>query len=137
MKAAALPVVLFALALTSALSVGGLYVARRMAAAARTGQRGADLALLAEGVLVRALANWDSAARASQPTGSTTSIAVGADAFVRWSGWITRTSELDYWLVAEAVTVAKPLLRRRLGVVVRTIDGSPRLSNPRAWSELP
>jgi hypothetical protein len=137
MKAAALPVVLFALALTSALSVGGLYVTRRIATSARTSQRGADLMLLAEGVLVRAIASWDSTARALQPTGSTTTIAVGADAYVRWSGWITRTSELDYWLVAEAVTVAKPVLRRRLGIVVRTVDGRPRPATPRAWSELP
>jgi hypothetical protein len=136
-KAAALPVVLFALALTSALSLGGVYVARRMATSARTSQRGADLMLLAEGVLVRAVAHWDSAARAVQPRGSSTSIGAGADAFVRWSGWVTRTSELDYWLVAEAATVAKPVLRKRLGVVVRTVDGRPQISSPRAWSELP
>jgi Kef-type K+ transport system membrane component KefB len=136
-RGAALPIVLFTLALASALSVGGLYVARKLATATRTSQRGADLELVAEGVLVMAVANWDSAQRTTQPIGSTAQLATASEALSRATGWITRTAELDYWVVAEAQYTAKPLLRRRLGLVLRSEKGYPKPSSPRAWAELP
>ena len=60
-RGAALPVVLFALAMASALAVGGLFVARRLVASAQTSQRGSGIETVAESILVMAVANWDSA----------------------------------------------------------------------------
>jgi hypothetical protein len=136
-RGAALPVVLFALAMVSALSVGGLFVAQRQAVSAQTSQRGSGIETVAESILVTAVANWDSAARSSQPIGTTWSLGTSITPFLRASGWITRSSALDYWIVAEASETSKPLLRRRLGVGIRCENGRPRLASPRAWLDLP
>ena len=136
-RGAALPVVLFALAIASALAVGGLFVARRQVASAQTSQRGSGIETVAESILVMAVANWDSAARSTQPIGTTRSLGTSITPVLRASGWITRTSALDYWIVAEASEASKPLLKRRLGVGIRSVNGRPSLASPRAWLELP
>lgn len=135
-RGAALPGVLFALVMTSALTVGGAYVARQLAASARFGQRGAELQSNAEASLVFAIATWDSA-RAEQPVGSVVAVAVEQTASIRTEVWITRASPTLYWLVSEASNDVKPMLRRRLGVLVSVATGAPRLAPYRAWSDLP
>ena len=136
-RGAALPLALFALAIASAVSVGGLYVARQIATSTHATQRGAELEPVAEAVLVAAVAHWDSAARTSQGIGATAPLSDLVTELAQGSGWVTRISELDYWLVGEAVTLTKPLLRRRLGLVVRVERNRPELISPRAWALLP
>jgi hypothetical protein len=133
---AALPAVLFAVAMTSALAVGGAYVARQLAASARFGQRGAELQTNAEASLVNTIATWDSA-RAGQQVGIEVPVTVQQAAAIRTDLWITRTGPTLYWLVAEASSGVKPVLRRRIGVLVSVANGTPRLVSDRAWSDLP
>ena len=136
-RGAALPMVLFSIAIGSAMVVGGAYVTRQLAAGSITAQRGALLDPLAEGALVGALAEWDSTERASQPLGVTallSSVSVpGASA----STWITRLTDQTWWLVSEATVSHKPLMRRRLGLLVLVLDGVPAAAHSRAWAELP
>jgi hypothetical protein len=131
---AALPAVLFALTMTSALAVGGAFVSRQQAAAARFAERGGELHPLAERVLVETIAAWDSASRANQPVGS---VAPMASASPLTAVWVTRASQQLYWLVGEAATASKPVLRRRIGVLVRDSSGAPKLVPSPAWTELP
>jgi uncharacterized protein HemX len=137
-RGAALPVVLFALAICTGLAVGGLYVTRQLARATSATQRGRDLEHVAEGALANALVGWDSSAHAAQAVGlaverpSTLSTSA-----VRATVWTTRISEREYWLVAEAETVDKPLLHRRLGLLVSVNEERASPLHARAWSELP
>src|SRR5687767_10468114 len=106
-RGAALPGVLFALVMTSALTVGGAYVARQLAASARFGLRGAELQSNAEASLVSAIVAWDST-RATQPVGSVAAVTLERTVPIRTEVWITRASPTLYWLVSEASSDAKP-----------------------------
>lgn len=134
---AALPAVLFAMAMMSALTVGGAYVARQLAGSARLGHRGAELQPSAEASLVNTIATWDSTARAEQPIGSVFAVTSEPAAPLPTDVWITRTGPALYWLVSEASNESKPVLRRRIGVLVSVANGAPRLVSHRAWTELP
>jgi hypothetical protein len=136
-RAAALPVVLFSMAMVSALAVGGTYVTRQFAASVRTAQRHTELEPAAEQALAQAIVTWDSATRAAQLVGTVAVLPTTDAAGVRTESWVTRTSATTYWLVAEASGDARPVLRRRIGVVVRVAGGVAGLVSHRAWSELP
>lgn len=136
-RAAALPVVLFAMTMASALAVGGTYVTRQLAASARAAQRGGELEPSAERALVEAIVSWDSTARSEQVVGTVVAIPTATSGSVRTDAWITRASENTYWVVAEARGDIRPPLRRRLGALVRVSGGRPTLAPQRAWSELP
>ena len=129
--------VLFALSMASALAVGGAYVTRQHAAAARAAQRGAESEPMSERALVEAAASWDSVARASQPIGTVASLPASSADGVRTNAWITRISQSAYWLVAESTADTRPALRRRIGLLIRVSNGVPALVPERAWSELP
>ena len=134
---AALVAVLLALALTSALVVGGSYVARQSATASGIARRGAELEARAEEALVRAVMGWDTAARLAQPVGVTDEL-VRLDApgvSVRLSA--TRVEAGTWWLVAEASGTAKPLLRRHLGLLVHADSSGATPLSRRAWLDLP
>lgn len=133
----ALPVVLFAISLGSALAVGGVYVTRQLASGAKTANRGLALESGAEKALVLAVADWDSAARASQIPGSAVHLSTAHAVGVKVDAWVSRTTPMQYWLVAEALNSAKPMLRRRLGVLISVDSGGPRVVSGRAWSDLP
>ena len=130
---AALPATLFALAMTSAMAVGGLYVARRHAASSLETNAALALRPSAERAAIGAIASWDSSARADQPTGTTTTLFDAPDLGL----WITRTGELEYVVVAEARTSARPALYHRVALSVVVTEGRPRLPFPRAWALLP
>ena len=137
-RGAALPVVLFALAVSTGLAVGGLYVTRQLARSVSVSDRGRRLDLLAEGALAVAVAEWDSMARTGQPVGVTVerpSTLSGPEA--RATVWTTRLSERDFWLVAEVATTDKPLIYRRLGIAVSMAGGRVSPIPARALSELP
>lgn len=136
-RGVALPVVLFAIATTSALAVGGTYLTRQYAAAVRTTRRQGELEPAAERALVEVVATWDSVARSEQLVGAVVALPPVSTASARSDVWITRISARAYWLVAEASTGVKPPLRRRIGVLVRVSEEVPALVSDRAWSELP
>ena len=136
-RGAALPMMLLVIAMTSALAVGGAFVARQMAANGRAFERGAGLEPLAEAALVGAVVQWDSLARADQAIGGTVVLPSSVDELARADVWITRLTPVVYWVVAEARGISRPRLTRRLGVVVRVVAGSPGVVPERGWSELP
>lgn len=136
-RGAALPMVLFSIAIGSAMVVGGAYVTRQMATGSTTAQKGALLDPLAEGALVGALAAWDSTKRASQPLGATEQLSSVSLPGASTSTWITRLTDQTWWLVSEATVLHKPLMRRRLGLLVLVVDGAPYAVPTRAWAELP
>lgn len=130
---AALPATLFALAMTSAMAVGGVHVARRHAASAAESNAAASLLPAAEGAVIAAFVAWDTLARAQQPVGA--SVEAPGNATV--SVWVTRTAELEYLIVAEARTPSRPVQYQRVGLSVIIRGGVPRLPFPRAWALLP
>jgi hypothetical protein len=134
---AALPAVLFAIAMTSALAVGGAYVARQQAAHARLSLQAIQLQPAAEGALATAIAEWDSVARSAQPVGGSEPIGLRPPGTTVLHLWVTRTDSLTYWLVAEAATERTPIMRRRVGVLVLVQGGSVTPASERAWADLP
>jgi hypothetical protein len=136
-KGAALAAVLFAVAMTSAMAVGGAYVARQQASHARFAMRSSSILPATEEALATAMAGWDSVAQAEQPIGSELSVPVVSQPGIATRVWITRTDNNLYWLVAESESLLKPTLRRRLGVLVHVSAGAPAPVPLRAWVELP
>lgn len=134
---AALVIVLFAISLTGALAAGGVYLSRSFTRAVRATVTGADLSLPAEGALVSLIAAWDSAARIAQPLGSTVIASVAGFEAGSTRAWITRLAVDFYWLQAESAAGNRPMLRRRVGLLVTTRSGAPRPAPDRAWSALP
>ena len=134
---AALPAVLLAITMASALAVGGAFVSRQYAAAARLSQHGSDLLPAADAALVEVIAAWDSAARRSQPVGTVMAFPAGHPSSTRLAVWITRASPQLYWLVAEVSSDSRPVLRRRIGVLVRDSAGIAKTIAWRGWAELP
>lgn len=130
-----LPVVLFVMGLGGALAAGGAFVSRQMSTSSRAVSRSAALDGLAEQGLVSAVASL-TPADGAQAIGSTTELAAvpSVDAVTR--RWLTRSDTSVYWIVAEVRTMSKPLLWRRLGVVVQRRDSIFALVQGRAWSDL-
>jgi hypothetical protein len=135
--AAALPIVLLAITLVSALAVGGVFLTRQLASSVRVSQRAEELEPETERALVQAIVAWDSVARAQQPIGTSVPIAVAPSTSTRVDAWVTRLSDKTYWLVARAVADVRPVLRRRIGVLVRVSGDAPALVPERAWGDLP
>jgi hypothetical protein len=132
-RGAALPATLFALAMTSAMAIGGLHVARRHAASALEMNAALGLQGSAERAALEVLVNWDSAARVDQPVGHTATLIDHAGLGL----WITRIAELDFLIVAEARTASSPTFSHRVALSVVFSDGRARLPFPRAWALLP
>lgn len=132
-RGAALPATLFALAITSAMAVGGVHVARRHKASTLDRNAASVLRPRSEALAVNAIASWDSVARAEQLIGTTATVDSSAAAAV----WVTRTREMEYLIVAEARTPRRPTFYQRIGVTVVVQAGRPRLPFPRAWTLLP
>ncbi len=134
---AALPIALMTITMTSALAVGGMFVARSVVASARLTQRAPEVQARAESALVHAVVSWDSAARVQQPVGVTVSLNAASTSEATTEAWATRLGASTFWLVAETTSRTRPLLRRRLGLVVRVSAGLPVVVPRRGWSELP
>ena len=132
-RGVALPATLFALAITSAMAVGGVYVARRHKAATLDAAATAMLRPRAENAAIEALVSWDSVGRAQQLVGVTVTL----DSSAGRSVWVTRTAEGQYLIVAEARTRAAPIFYHRVGLSVVLSGSRARLPFPRAWSLLP
>jgi hypothetical protein len=136
-RGTALPIVLFALAMTSALVVSGAFVTRQRILTQRMTERGGSLEPACERALVDVEAHWDSVARAMQPVGTTVEVALLDASDTPTRVWASRVSERIYWLVAEARDESTPPVRRRIGVVIRVSRGTPGVVPERGWSELP
>lgn len=132
-RGAALPATLFALAMTSAMAVGGLYVARRHVASSLETNASLALRPAAERAAIETIVQWDSVARADQFIGTTTMLREAAGLGV----WITRTAELEYVVVAESRSATRPALYHRLTLSIVVSAGRPGLAFPRAWAQLP
>lgn len=136
-QGAALPAVLLALTMTSALAVGGAFVARQQAAAARFSGSGEALLPAAEMALVQALASWDLAARDSQLIGMSVRLTAVSGRVPTTDLWITRAGPTLFWIVVEARTIVEPVLRRRIGVLVEVSGDTAEMIPLRGWTDLP
>jgi hypothetical protein len=136
-RGAALPTVLLAVALISALSVGGIHVARQLIGAARTDRRADVLRGAAERSLTAAVAAWDTLSRAAQPVGVVIGSPPWREDGVAVATWVCRLDARTYWLIAEASSVSRPFLRRRLGLVIHMNGGVAVPVPARAWAPLP
>jgi hypothetical protein len=133
----ALPAVLLALALSSALAVSGAYVTRQLSTTGRAAIRGAELQSSVEAALAENIAGWDSVVWTSQPIGTSTFTHTITIAGVRTQVWRTRTQHSLFWVVGESENDLPPRLRRRVGVLVQVWSGAPIRVSSRAWTELP
>ena len=136
-RAAALPTVLFALCIVGALTVGGAHVSRRAADDANADRQALDLGPLAEEALAEVVAAWNPDTAGAMLTGSVAQAPDLVRPGVRVRLWLTRLTAGEYWLVAEAERTRKPLLRKRLTVVVRVDSGGVQPAPQVAWFELP
>lgn len=136
-RAVALPAVLFAMALTSALVVGGVYAARTLGTRGRIVRSATELYWPAERVLTELVAIWDTTGRAAMPVGAVIAEPVISVEGVVVSAWVTRLSEESYWMVAEAVSSTPDRIRSRVALLVRSAEGRIRPAPGAAWTRLP
>lgn len=136
-RASALPIVLFSLALMSGLVVSGSFIAKQLSASGRASVRGDELEALAEEALIAAVAQWDSVARANQNIGSALPLTSERRSGASIDAWVTRLSERCYWMIAESSTAGSPVLRRRLGLIVRVGNSGPIPLPDRPWGQFP
>jgi hypothetical protein len=134
---AALPAALFAIALTSALVVGGVYAARTSHTRARIAKSASDLQSPIERVLVELIAGWDTAGRSAMPVRTAVAEPTAFQDGVAVAVQVTRLNEYTYWILAEATSATPQGIRSRIGLLVRTAEGRIQpLSGP-AWTRLP
>ncbi len=97
----------------------------------------------AEYAIARAIESWDGPARESMIPGQTVQLAPVSNASLYGSAFVTRLDTALYYIVAEGRIISGDAseLRRRVGIVVRTVrDGAPiglpmRVTE-QPWSEL-
>ena len=135
--AAALPAVLLAMALMSALVVGGVYAARTLGVRARLARSSSELYSPIERVLVEAIAHWDSGGHAAMPIGAAAWGPPASIDGVPVMSSVTRLNERTYWLVAEAQGPSSLRIASRLGVLIRVAEGRIRPVPGPAWTRLP
>jgi hypothetical protein len=116
MKGFALPVVLFLLGIGGALSAGGTFVARQVAATHRAIARSATIDGLAEEWAARTIAGWDTSMAVSVGSVAALPDITAGEALVH--RWLARPDSSVYWVVVDVSAFSKPLLRRRLGATV-------------------
>lgn len=136
-RAAALPTVLFALCLIGALTVGSAHVSRRAADDARTDHGMLALGSLAEDALAEFVAGWDPNAMAALSTWGVLLAPGPPRPGVRATVRVTRLDGAAYWLVAEAATLRKPLIYKRIAVLLLADSVGVQPAPQAAWFELP
>lgn len=139
MKAgAALPMALFALCLLGALTVGGAFLARRSADDARVEQKALDLSQLAEQALADEVGSWGAAAGPpALAVGVGVAAALSVSPEARVQVWVTRLAPSLYWLLSDAARTHKPLLRKRMGIMILADSLGVRPVPQAAWFDLP
>lgn len=135
--AVALPAVLLAMTVMSALVVGGVYSARTLGVRARLLKSSAENYAPVEHAIVELVAGWDSASRAALPIGGVESSAPAIIDGVPVSASVTRLNQRTYWLVAEARRSPSHGIASRLALLIRVSDGQVRPVPGPAWTRLP
>lgn len=133
----ALPAVLFAVALTSALVVAGAYAARTSNARARLARTATELQAPVERALIDLVVGWDTTVRAAMPIGTTSPEPTRMIEGVSVASWITRLNVYTWWVIAEGASSAAPSSRSRMGVLIRAGDGRIFPVSGPAWTRLP
>lgn len=136
-RAAALAAVLFAMALSCAVVVGGVYASRSMVTSARFSRSASSIESPAMRALLTIIAQWDSAARAEQLPASEVAMSREVIDGIAVATWITRLSPQTWWLVAESAGETEPGFTRRIGLVVRESAGVVTAVPGPAWVHLP
>lgn len=134
---AALAAVLFAMALTSALVVGGVYASRSMVTSARFSRTASSIESPAERALLTIVVQWDSATRAEQLPGLEVAASLEVIDGITVAAWITRLSARTWWLVAESAGETGPRFTRRMGLLVHDSAGVVNAVPGPAWVQLP
>ena len=136
---AALPMVVLSIGLVTALSVGGSFVARQYGSDTRGLERAASVEAAAEAALVYAAARLDTTVL-GLAVGSHAELATppsGATAKPVTSAWITRLSGTTFAVISAATSTNKPLIYKRLRVILLIDTTGVRPLPSGAWSRLP
>lgn len=134
---AALPMALFALCLIGALTVGGAFVARRSVDDARVDQKAMELSPAAEQALGDVVGTWGADGPPDLAVGATAPVAVSVAGEARVEVWVTRLGATLYWLVSDASRTRKPLLHKRMGILILADSLGVRTAPQAAWFDLP
>lgn len=133
----ALPTVLFSMAMTGALVVGGVYVARQQGSTARLARTATELHAPVERVLVRNVTAWDTAGRSALVIGAVVVESPVTVEDVLVTTRIRRLNQHTYWLVAEAATSSSYGIQSRLGLLVHSGEGRIQPVPGAAWTRIP
>jgi hypothetical protein len=133
----ALPAVLFAMVLTSALVVGGVYAARTLGIRARLTSSATELQSPVERVLVELIADWDTAGRAAMAIGAVVVERRAPVGDIPVIVRVIRLNQYTYWLVADATSPTSYGIQSRLGLLVRSANGGIGTVPGPAWTRLP
>ena len=134
---------LVALVVIALLITGAFFASGQELGVARNELRDQQAFGFAEYAVARAIGSWDGPARESMIPGQTVQLAPVSNATLGGGAFVTRLDTALYLIVAEGRIVSGDGsgLRRRVGIVVRTVrDGAP--INPpmrvteHPWSEL-
>jgi hypothetical protein len=133
---AALPSVLMALAISSALAVGGAFVSRRAVSAVRNGitlNRLSDATEISIGAIVASL---DSSAINRQQVGQTLSDS-SRTAESQTGTWVTRITHSSFWVVGESCRIPVPRVCRRQALVLSIVSTDSVMTYSSIWVDLP
>jgi hypothetical protein len=133
---AALPTVLVALGISSALTIGGAFVARRAAASARSRISLERLGDAAEVSIGSVLSSWDTTAMSSLVVGQTVADSTKSSD-QQTSTWVTRLTHNSFWIVSESCRRPAPRVCRRNAVALYSISDSNTITYGQPWAELP
>jgi hypothetical protein len=132
----ALPSVLMALAISSALAVGGAFVARRAVGTVRnriTLSRLSDATEISIGAMVASL---DSTAISRQQIGETLSDSSRTPE-LQTGTWVTRIAHSSFWVVGESCRIPLPRVCRRQGLLVIVTSADSLIGYTSTWVDLP
>ena len=118
---AALPSVLMALAISSALAVGGAFVSRRAVGAVRNGITLNRLSDATEVLIGAMVASLDSTAISHQQVGQTLSDSSRTPE-TQTGTWVTRITHSSFWVVGESCRITLPRVCRRQGLVLFAVS---------------
>lgn len=134
---------LVAMVLIALLVTGAFFASGQESAVARNELRDQQVFSYAEYALAHALEGWNGPASDSMTTGQTISITPASDAPLASTVFITRLDTALFAVVAEGRLTTSDVadMRRRVGIVVRTVLDGVRVNPPirvseQAWSEL-
>ncbi len=132
-----------ALVLIALLITGAFFASAQDLAVTRAELRDQQAFAYAEFSLANSLQSWDATARENMSVGETVTLQPAADPPLESSVFITKLDTALYMVVAEGrmQTADAYELRRRVGIMARTVLNGARVSPPervaeQAWSEL-